>query len=910
MNEREKIRMTHLTLLISYTLLSCVMIAGTLMMDWDKSGIVLLLIGMLASWILHITETMAAELRTVFYVVMWALAFFLYGIHATSLFTLAPLMLLFMLVCSATDRGSLIIVCLVTYFITIGYDILFVVGTMLTMNLLTVTRMVLHALFVCMGAYIIHVNQHHRQLERQRAKELIEQYRDMMERTENFLANVSHELRTPINVVTGITSVLQKKDLEPQLSHDIQAVNEAGMRLFGQIEDILDFTEIDTGRIRVTEEPYMITSIVNDLMAGQQLPESGKKLEILLDVDAKLPAVLLGDGRKIKKILRHLIGNATKFTRCGGVYVHIYGVPKGYGINLCIEVNDTGIGIAKEQLTQITERFYQSSKGRNRKAGGLGLGLSLVHGMVVSMGGFLQIHSTEGEGTQVQVSIPQKIEDATPCMVVENRDRLCLACFLRTEKYEQPKLRLFYNEMISHMVGGLDLTLHRVSELEEVKQLASAYQLTHLFIGREEYEESPEYFEQLDWNIKVVVIAETHFSLPADSRAILLRKPFYGLPVVSVLNTSGSLTAAQMENRQMLCPKVRVLVVDDEPMNLMVAEGILGNYKMQVEMAESGAQALRICEKNDFDLILLDHMMPEMDGVETLRRIRAMLARTGRSSTIVAFTANAVSGAREMFAHEGFDEFLAKPLETLELERVLRKLLPDSKICYADEQEFVNDTVQGTAEASGKDSWLQQLERGGVDVSAGVRYSNGEMEFYRKVLERFAAGADENAALLESYYEAQDIANYQIKVHALKSTSKMIGAESFSDRAKRAEQAAKEQDLDYLQAHHEQLLADYRQLAAVVYDAVGVQEDQQEQAAEALSEAELVEQLKQLADALQTCEADRAESILDAVVAAMREDAALCETLRGVKHDIDDFEMTAAEQKIRQLISDRKDGEQ
>ena len=126
----------------------------------------------------------------------------------------------------------------------------------------------------------------------------------------------------------------------------------------------------------------------------------------------------------------------------------------------------------------------------------------------------------------------------------------------------------------------------------------------------------------------------------------------------------------------------RILVVDDEPMNLMVSEGIFKGYQMIVKTAESGRKAIEICEKDDFDLIFLDHMMPEMDGVETIKRLRKVSSDTGRLFTVVAFTANAVSGAREMFLQEGFDEFISKPIETLELERILRKLLPKSAISY------------------------------------------------------------------------------------------------------------------------------------------------------------------------------------------------------------------------------------
>ena len=155
---------------------------------------------------------------------------------------------------------------------------------------------------------------------------------------------------------------------------------------------------------------------------------------------------------------------------------------KEYGINLCISVSDTGVGIDEEELDKIRERFYQSNGGRNRRTGGLGLGLPIVYGMVSAMEGFIQIKSTVGEGTTVSVSIPQKVSNEAPGMVVENREELCLACYLRAEKYEVPKVRDFYNEMISHMVQGLDIPLHRISNIDELEKLTSIYQLTHLFI--------------------------------------------------------------------------------------------------------------------------------------------------------------------------------------------------------------------------------------------------------------------------------------------------------------------------------------------------------------------------------------------------------------------------------------------
>ncbi len=404
--------------------------------------------------------------------------------------------------------------------------------------------------------------------------------------------------------------------------------------------------------------------------------EKANGLEVILDIDANIPSVLLGDGRKIKKILRHLIDNAIKFTKKGAVYVRVYAMRKSYGINLCMKVCDTGIGIDEENLEKITEKFFQSDGSRSRRTGGLGLGLSIVYGMVAAMEGFIQIESTVGSKTTVSVSIPQKIAEDSPCMSVTNRARLCLACYLRPEKYEIPEVRDYYNEMISHMICGLDLSVHRVFNLDEMKALTERYQLSHLFIGREEYEESIDYFESLDENIEVVVTADDSFVLPQGSRLHILRKPFYSLSVINILNSEKAESSATYSKERMICPDIRVLVVDDEPMNLMVAEGLFKDYQMQVTTAGGGTEAIELCKKEDFDLIFLDHMMPDMDGVETLKQLRKIFADSGSVHTIIAFTANAVSGAREMFLREGFDEFVSKPIEHLEMERVLKKVLP------------------------------------------------------------------------------------------------------------------------------------------------------------------------------------------------------------------------------------------
>ena len=926
MSDRERQGAAHLMLLLIVTVMGVVLAVESVLLGWNMEAVVLLWIGAIASWIIYVTEQLPESVRLWLYVILSMLAFFFYGVHETSVYDLAPVMIMYMVACIATEKISIIRFCLVTYLLTMGYDMLFVIGKSLKTDALTVSRIMLHVLVVCLAAYLIRINLRWRARERRQTEEMIRLYEQINERTENFLANVSHELRTPINAVTGITSVMLKKHTDEESRAQILAVQQAGNRLFGQIEDILDYTEIDTGRICVNNEPYMITSVVNDLIMGSPYAHQEDMPELVLDIDAGLPALLEGDSRKIKKILRHLVSNSMKFTKTGGIYVRVYTRAKEYGVNLCIQVSDTGEGIAPEHMAQITERFYQSSEGRNRQAGGLGLGLPIVYGMVAAMGGFVQIQSELGKGTTVLVSIPQRVADAAPSMMIQDREELCLACYLNPEKYETPEVRGYYDELINHMVRGLDVKLHRVSDEKELQRLVAIYQLTHLIIGREEYESNPHYFEQLDRSVHVLVIAGGGFRLPQGSRAILLKKPFYALALVSMLNTHSADLTKRGDDQRMICPHTRVLVVDDEPMNLMVAQGILGGYQMQVTTASSGTQALHICEKEDFDLLFLDHMMPGMDGVETLHRIRKMHAADGRDVTAVAFTANAVSGAREMFAREGFDEFVSKPIETSELERVLRKLIPANQIAYVSAEADGALTRQpdntdaacadGQAEIAVQPAdWLGRLDANGIVTAQAMQYCMSDPEFYRQILERFCMEYAQKAQVLQTAYEQSDTDNYQIHVHALKSSAKMIGADALSELAKAQEAAAKEHDIDYLRDHHAECMAHYTDTVKLLSDILGLQvadvsgSKGVQQEMTAISVPQLLQRLAELKKYLDTYEAERAEQLLDEIAGTYLDGRPVSELIVQIRKDVGDFEMGTAAEKLQALQAQLEGGE-
>ena len=907
MYEQERQRAAHLLILLCYTILTIVLTGESLLLGWETEAIVLLLLGVVVCWTVHFTEKFPVDISVWIYFILTMLAFFFYGIHETSIYDMAPVMMVIILIYSTTEMYSIIRLCVVVYFFTMTYDLFFVMGKSMELTPLSISRTLLHFLLVYMAGWLMKVVMQRRRQERKNNDSRIAGLEETNRRTEDFLTNVSHELRTPINAVTGISAVMLKREEDADKRKEIASIQEAGQRLFSQIEDILDYTEIDTGKMKVSKEPYVLSSLLNDIITGSQMLTEENAPEVIFDVDAKIPSALVGDARKIKKILRHLIDNAVRFTKKGGVYVRVYTLTKPYGVNLCMEVSDTGIGIEKEDLEKITEKFFKSDGGKNRRTGGLGLGLPIVYGMVTVMEGFMQVDSNLNDGTTVTVSIPQAVADAAPGMVLENRTSLSLACYVRLEKYEIPKVREYYNEMISHLVTGLDVPLHRVSDLEELKKLVSVYRLTHLFVGREEYEESRQFLDSLDQDVEIIVVADERFALPDSGRVKLLNKPFYSFMIASVLNAEASGDTEILKEKRMLCPGVKVLVVDDEPMNRRVAEEIFKGYQMQVQTAESGRMAIDLCEREDFDLVFLDHMMPEMDGIETLKRLRKIHTDSGRGLTVIAFTANAVSGAREMFLKEGFDEFVSKPIEYSEMEHVLRKVLPKSAIIWVDEN--IENIEKGDKNFE-KDSRHEVVQ---INTKSALAYCKNDMNFYQELLHKFVVDADKKKSEIDHYLKREDYDNYRIVIHALKSTAKMIGADALSELAQELEAAVQNKDIGYVREHHEEMLLEYSRVVDRISETMDDKKNDTDKPI-AKNEAEisgdeLLERLTELKEGLAAFEIDKSEAVISEMSETVYMGKDVGEFLREVRKDVEDYEFREAKKKVEKLLDRVKGGE-
>ncbi len=635
--------------------------------------------GIIASWVIHVNHYNTPKFRENFYIIYCMLVSFYHGVHDSSFFDVIVISVLLMVTAAVLKRKEFMPFILIEFFIImISQLIILGINGGLVFDSLTVSRIVLHFVVeLCVYSALIEMLN---SLGRVEDNLDVWQKSEENEKTgmEDFLANISHELRTPVNVISGMSTLILKKEDRD----DVKSIREAGLRLSHQIEDIQDYTEIQRGNAILEEDKYMITSILNDIVSNFNMMNIRKDMEFVIDLDPEVPAMMKGDVKKINKIIIHLLENAFKFSRRGGVYLRVTGIKREYGENLIIEVTDTGIGMTDRDKDKVSKGSYQSNRKRNRSTGGIGLGLSIVYGFTRLMNGFVSIDAVRGKGTTVRVSIVQEILDPTPCLLADSKQFMSVAFHVALDRFKVPRVREFYKDMASNLAKGLRVNLYSAPTIKELNKLLASGNITHVFMGQVEYRNNSKFFDDLaETGLTVAVAGDYGFKTNIGSKVIVIPKPLYGFPVTKILNGEKETSELLQGNQEkgLDLSGVRALIVDDEPMNLVVATGLFREYDMVIDTAESGKESLYKFENNNYDVIFMDHMMPEMDGVETMKRLRLYADQTGKHFKIIALTANAMSGAREMFLKEGFDGFISKPININDFERVMSRVMYDRR---------------------------------------------------------------------------------------------------------------------------------------------------------------------------------------------------------------------------------------
>ncbi len=484
-----------------------------------------------------------------------------------------------------------------------------------------------------------------------------------------FLANMSHEIRTPMNAILGMADIALRQNPTNDILECLRNIKSAAGSLLTIINDILDFSKIESGAMEIVPEPYYVESFINDIVTLINVRIGDKELDFLIEDKHNLPRILLGDSIRLKQVLINLLTNALKFTKQGHIRLLLEAIPVGHGntIVLKMRVEDTGIGMKREDLPMLFENFSQLDTKKNRNIEGTGLGLAITKKLVEQMGGSIHVESTYGVGSCFSIELPQAVEDAAPLLPESDFAHINVGICLKSAA----KAQCIHQKILD--IGAKTTIVETHDDL-----LNSTF--THIFIDHSALQT---FDARAIEHINIIALSKNYFeSKDVPKNVVIAYAPLTTIVVARLLEGSVYSTsdaAADESTFTLTTQNVRALVVDDNSINLIIAQSVLEEYGATVDTALSGKEAITNIQREHYDIVFMDHMMPEMDGVETAINIRKLQGERFTTLPIVALTANAVGDVKSDFLSAGMNDFLSKPLVIKELERVLRQWIPTDK---------------------------------------------------------------------------------------------------------------------------------------------------------------------------------------------------------------------------------------
>ena len=566
-----------------------------------------------------------------------------------------------------------------------------------------------------------------------------------------FLATVSHEIRTPLNGIIGFSDLLISRGTDPEVKRMAGLIHQSGMSLLKIVSDILDFSKIEAGKMEFEISDFSIVQLVGSVVELFSLRARQKGLTLLSYVDGKIPDSLRGDAARISQVLQNLLSNAVKFTDADGILISVYTRVGAYEgeMRVRFEVRDTGVGISYEGQKLLFQPFNQLNRTE-----GTGLGLSICKSLVEQMNGEIGLESVPHKGTTFWFELPLPVVSGEPHvlqkpLLVKDKN-LHVKLFSKASTLRNG-LSSYFSEWgfnlelvaeegvetvaLENSLVLRDATKWQLSQLQEELQKnegpPTIFLISNWWEGEQLQEVSGRYFLTVPFS-RDQLIGALDRSVAKGDKAIQWNEPIPLLPPEPVPKEAKGL----------------VLIVEDNPVNQALAEMQLLEMGYRVHTAGNGKEAISAVDRISFDMVLMDIQMPELDGIETTRRIRQLELKSGRHLKIVAVTANAVSGDRERCLAAGMDDYIAKPFQRADLERVLEgRALEASKNATAVDFEVLKDLLAKT---------------------------NGRM--VRRLVETFASTLVRAVGIAKSTAETRDFDRLRFQCHQMKASSFSLGA--------------------------------------------------------------------------------------------------------------------------------------
>ena len=615
----------------------------------------------------------------------------------------------------------------------------------------------------------------------------------------DFLSSMSHEIRTPLNAIVGFSECIASANSLEEAKDNAKDVITASNTLLEIVNGILDISKIEAGKLELVENDYDLKKLLNDVIKLIRVRIGDKPLEFKVNIAEDIPNVLYGDHINVKKILINILTNAVKYTDQGYISMDVKCVKVNEEIcRLIVSVKDTGRGIKQEDISKLFTKFQRVDEDRNTTIEGTGLGLAITKQLVNMMNGNIVVHSVYGEGSEFTVAIDQRLSLAKITQeeeIVEETDldltgkKILLVDDNKLNIKVAEKILTKYNPTIDSCESGFEC-------LEKVK--LNNYDLILLDDMMPKMKGSEvlvKLKENPNFNTPVIVLTanaingmeEQYLSKGFNG---YLAKPIEKDKLFSILNKylGGTKTIQPVENKKVETTDYsnkKVLVVDDNKVNITITCNFLKPYKFNIDFCESGKECLEK-SNNNYDLIFMDIMMPEMDGVETLHKLKE---NPNFNTIVIALTADAVEGAEQKYLSEGFDDYIAKPLIKEKLDNKIKRNINKNNINY--------------------------LKENGININSSLELL-GDIKTYNEILKEYVNVINQKITNLTNFKNNNDMDNYAILVHSLKSESRYLGFDKLADICLQHELKSKENDATYVNNNFNILLIELNNILEIV----------------------------------------------------------------------------------------------